>query len=146
MRKYGFVKRVLETGGTIKPLIVPTKTGTGLLNPSVYNDNGKLIVNLRHCQYTLIHSEKHKYEHQWGPLCYLCPEDDLTLTTTNFLCKLDGDLNILDHKQVNTSKLDVKPLWEFVGLEDARVIRWDGKLYICGVRRDTTTNGQGRME
>jgi hypothetical protein len=42
--------------------------------------------------------------------------------------------------------MDVTPIWEFVGLEDARVVRWDGKLYMTGVRRDTTTNGQGRME
>jgi hypothetical protein len=37
-------------------------------------------------------------------------------------------------------------VWEFVGLEDARLVRWDNKLYICGVRRDTKTNGEGRME
>ena len=39
-----------------------------------------------------------------------------------------------------------EPKWDFVGLEDARLVRWDGKLYITGVRRDTTPNGQGRME
>jgi len=42
--------------------------------------------------------------------------------------------------------LDVRPIWEFVGLEDVRLVRWDDKLYATGVRRDTTTNGQGRME
>ena len=45
-----------------------------------------------------------------------------------------------------SSKLDVKPLWTFIGLEDARFINWNNKFYACGVRRDTTTNGQGRME
>jgi predicted GH43/DUF377 family glycosyl hydrolase len=39
-----------------------------------------------------------------------------------------------------------KPIWEFHGLEDARVVRWDDELYLIGVRRDTTPNGQGRME
>ena len=34
----------------------------------------------------------------------------------------------------------------FVGLEDARVVRWNNQLYICGVRRDVYDNGQGRME
>jgi predicted GH43/DUF377 family glycosyl hydrolase len=48
--------------------------------------------------------------------------------------------------KVDTSKLDVKPIWEFVGLEDARIVKWNDKLYLSGVRRDTTTNGQGRME
>ena len=30
--------------------------------------------------------------------------------------------------------------------EDARLVKWSDKYYLCGVRRDTTTNGQGRME
>ena len=47
---------------------------------------------------------------------------------------------------INTTKLDVKPIWTFVGLEDARLVKWDGKYYATGVRRDTTTNGVGRME
>jgi hypothetical protein len=144
-----FVTKTLQAGGSIHPLVVPAELGTkgtGLFNPSVYKDGKDLWVNVRHCQYTIYHAEKGKYEHQWGPLCYLCPEDDLTLTTTNWLCKLDKNLNISRHTRVDTSKLDVKPLWEFVGLEDCRIFRWDGKFYMCGVRRDTTPNGQGRME
>ena len=37
-------------------------------------------------------------------------------------------------------------MWDFVGLEDARLVKWNETYYLCGVRRDTTTNGQGRME
>jgi len=47
---------------------------------------------------------------------------------------------------MDTSFLDETPLWEFVGLEDGRLVDWDGKMFLAGVRRDTTTNGQGRME
>jgi hypothetical protein len=144
-----FVKKVLEKGGFIKPLIIPSELthGTGLLNPSVFIDKYEnILVNIRHIQYTLYHAEKNKYEHQWGPLVYLHPENDLTLTTTNYICKLTDNLNIESYTKVNTSLLDVKPLWEFVGLEDARLFKWDDKLYLCGVRRDTTTNGEGRME
>ncbi|NBR25182.1 MAG: hypothetical protein EBU08_15685 [Micrococcales bacterium] len=50
------------------------------------------------------------------------------------------------YRKIDTTGFDRKPLWEFIGLEDARLVRWDDKLYICGVRRDTTTYGQGRME
>jgi hypothetical protein len=103
-------------------------------------------MNLRHCQYTIYHAEKGIFEHQYGPLVYLNPENDITLTTKNFFCELDEKMNIVKSTKVDTSKLDVKPIWEFIGLEDARVVRWDGKLYLCGVRRDTTTNGVGRME
>ena len=55
-------------------------------------------------------------------------------------------MNISAWSWIDTSKLDVKPIWEFIGLEDGRLISWDNKFYICGVRRDTTTNGVGRME
>jgi predicted GH43/DUF377 family glycosyl hydrolase len=141
-----FAKRVLEDGGDIKPLIIESaKTnGTAIFNPSIYNDDGKLLVNIRHCQYTFYHSRS--FQHSDGPLVYLHPEDDRTLTTTNYLCALDDKLDIKECSKVDTSKLDVKPIWDFVGLEDGRVVRWDNKLYLTGVRRDTTTTGQGRME
>jgi predicted GH43/DUF377 family glycosyl hydrolase len=141
-------KYVITNGGSLHPLIIPASetNGTGLMNPSVYVDNGKVIMNLRHCQYTIYHAEKGIFEHQYGPLVYLNPENDITLTTKNFFCELDEKMNIVKSTKVDTSKLDVKPIWEFIGLEDARVVRWSGKLYLCGVRRDTTTNGVGRME
>jgi predicted GH43/DUF377 family glycosyl hydrolase len=141
-------KYVITNGGSLHPLVIPASetNGTGLMNPSVYVDNGKVVMNLRHCQYTIYHAEKGIFEHQYGPLVYLNPENDITLTTKNFFCELDEKMNIVKSTKVDTSKLDVKPIWEFIGLEDARVVRWDGKLYLCGVRRDTTTNGVGRME
>lgn len=146
-----FVKFALDNGGAIKPLLLDFKytNGTGIFNPSVYYDTltDKLLVNIRHCQYTLYHAEKCKFDSQWGPLSYLNPENDMTLTTTNYLCELNKDnLNIEKVLKIDTSKLDVKPIWEFVGLEDVRLIRWNDVLYGTGVRRDTTTHGQGRME
>lgn len=143
-----FAKLVLEQGGTIKPLIInfSLTNGTGLFNPSLYVDGDQTYINVRHCQYTLYHSELNKHEHPWGPLLYFNPENDITLTTTNYFGRLDSDLNLVWTNKVDTSNFDEKPLWEFVGLEDARLLKWNDKLYMCGVRRDTTTNGQGRME
>jgi hypothetical protein len=146
-----FVKYVLDNGGKISPLVIPATftNGTGLFNPSIYKDDttNSLLLNLRHCQYTLYHSEKNIYEHEYGPLVYLNPENDITLTTTNYFCTVNKDTLLIESfSPINTKALDVKPIWEFVGLEDCRVVRWDNKLYVSGVRRDTTTNGQGRME
>lgn len=143
-----FVTKVLNAGGRIAPLIIDDLVykGTGLFNPSVYLDKDKLLVNIRHCQYTIYHAEKNIFEHQFGPLVYLNPENDITLTTKNYLCELNNDLQITKATVIDTSKLDVKPIWEFIGLEDVRLVRWDNKLYTSGVRRDTTPNGVGRME
>ncbi len=35
------------------------------------------------------------------------------------------------------SELDVPPVWTFIGLEDGRLVKWDEKYYLIGVRRDT---------
>ena len=76
-----FVKRALAEGGMIRPLLVdPALTqGTGLMNPSIFNDNGNLIGVVRHVNYTFYHSEKKVFQHPWGPLTYLHPENDLHL-------------------------------------------------------------------
>lgn len=144
-----FVRHCLKNGGFILPLIVPSEhtKGTGLFNPTVFiDDDDQIFVNVRHCQYTLYHSELNNYEHQWGPLLYLNPDNDPTLTTTNYLFLLDKNLNTTKIHKVDTSLLDKPPLWEFVGLEDVRMVKWNGKYYYTGVRRDLDTIGTGRME
>lgn len=141
-------QKALEAGGSIHPLIVPSEMsgGTGLMNPSILVHNQKLVVNVRRTNYFFYHSEKKKYCHPWGPLTYLHPEDDIKLRTENFYCELDEDYSVKKVHKIDTSKLDKEPIWQFVGLEDARLVSWGNKLYVTGVRRDTTTDGQGRME
>lgn len=143
-----FSKLVVDDGGSIVPLVLePEKAiGPSLMNPSIINYNGKLLINLRNVNYVLYHAEHSVNEHTWGPLCYLHTEQHAALATNNILCELDDNFNINGSSIVDTSKLDVKPLWEFIGLEDARLAIWNNKLYLSGVRRDTTTNGEGRME
>lgn len=139
---------ILAHSGTLVPIIIPaTHTGgTGLMNPSIYNDKGNLLLNLRHVNYTFYHSERKLFQHIYGPLTYLHPENDITLRTTNWLLHLNDDLSIRSYTKIDSSALDKPPLWEFVGLEDARLFRWNDCLYLSGVRRDTTTHGEGRME
>ena len=142
-------KLALQNGGSIHPLIIPASltNGTGLMNPSILYWNNKLIVNLRHVNYTFYHSEAKLFQHQFGPLTYVHPENDIHLRTDNYYLELDQQFNISRFNKVDTSLFDTyEPMWDFVGLEDARLVCWDDKLYMTGVRRDTTTNGQGRME
>jgi hypothetical protein len=142
------VQKAVEHGGKLAPLVIPKglTRGTGLLNPSVFVDNGQILVNLRHCNYTLLHAENNqRFPSRWGPLAYLHPEKDMRLVTENYLCKLDDNLEMTNYAKVEMLNLH-EPIWEFVGLEDARVVKWEDKYYLIGVRRDTTTHGQGRME
>jgi hypothetical protein len=143
-----FVKFVLENGGSIHPLIIPADElkGPALTNPSVYLDGDKILVNLRNINYTLYHSEKKIYENQWGPLVYIHPENDMHLRTWNYMCELDDNMRITKYSRIDTSDFPDQELWDFVGLEDCRIVRWDGKLYVSGVRRDLDSVGTGRME
>jgi hypothetical protein len=143
-----FCKIVAINGGKTIPLLIPPElmVGPSLMNPTIYNNDGELLVNLRNVNYVLYHSENGINEHVWGPLCYLHTESNSVLATHNILCKLDNNFNINKHSIINTSSLDIKPQWHFIGLEDARLVKWNNKLYLSGVRRDTTTNGQGRIE
>lgn len=138
-------RQILSAGGDIYPLIIESQYKTGLLNPSIFLYNDKLLLNVRHVQYVLYHSENNQFfQSKWGPLAYLHPEHDQTLTTVNYLGEIENGIPKVS--KVNTNDLDIKPLWEFVGLEDVRIVVWEDKTWMCGVRRDTTTNGQGRME
>jgi FkbM family methyltransferase len=144
-----FAKQVIENGGSIHPLLLPsTETGgTGIMNPSIFIDGNKILCNIRHVNYTLFHCEGEQlFGNRHGPLAYINPENDVKLRTNNFLCELNKDFTIKTYNKIDTTKLDIEPVWEFIGLEDARVVRWEDKLFFTGVRRDTKTNGEGRME
>jgi len=143
------VQRSVLQGGKLAPLVIPQglTSGTGLMNPSIFiDDDGDILVNLRHVNYSLYHSEnKQLFPSRWGPLAYLHPEKDQRLVTENYVCRLNEDLVMTDYSHVEMLDLHT-PLWEFVGLEDCRLVQWEGQYFLIGVRRDTTNNGVGRME
>ena len=145
------VKQIIGDGGVIAPIYIngDDSNGTGLCNASILYSEGKLRMILRNVEYTLYHCEgEQKYQSCYeGPLSYYHRDDDLKLRTTNFYCEIDPvTLRMDKYFKIDTSKLDKEPIWTFIGLEDARLVFWDNKYYACGVRRDTTTNGQGRIE
>jgi len=146
------VKTIInDYNGSIKPLIIDSKLtgGTGITNSSLLVENDKIHMIIRHVEYTLYHCEnEQKYQSaEQGPLSYYHREDKEELKTNNYYCELNTEtLEIIKTLKIDTSKLDVKPIWTFVGLEDARLVKWLNKFFLCGVRRDTTINGQGRME
>lgn len=149
-KENNLVNLSLKYGGSIKPLIIPSKLtgGTGLCNATIYNDDKEgLLVNIRHVGYVMHHVEfEQKYWGMWGCMQYMNPEEFQFLETVNYLCHLDDDLNITRLSKINTAKYDKPPLWDFIGQEDVRLFRWEDKLYTCGVRRDIDEIGTGRME
>lgn len=145
---HGLVDYALKHGGSIHPLIIPEcmTGGTGLMNPSVFVDGENILVNVRHVNYTFYHSEYNELPHQWGPLLYIHPEDDVTLRTDNIICHLNSDMEVTNYYPVKMT-YDRPPVWKFIGLEDARLFRWNNRLFMCGVRRDHIDDkGTARMD
>jgi len=146
---HGLVPWALARGGSIHPLVLPHEltSETGLMNPSVFVRNGQILVNIRHVNYTLYHSEGKKFNHLWGPLVYVHPENDVTLRTHNVMCSLDSNLDMTSCGRINMAFDTGEPTWTFIGLEDGRLFEWDDRLFLCGVRRDCYDDkGTGRME
>lgn len=149
MHLYGLATFALKRGGKLYPITLPKELTreTGIMNPSIYVYKGRILMNIRHVNYTLYHSEGKKFPHQFGPLAYIHPENDVTLTTYNIMCELDGHMNVISSGRIDTSELDTPPTWNFIGLEDGRLFSWDDRLFLCGVRRDCYDDkGTGRME
>ena len=143
----GLAKFSTDQGLRIFPLLLDwdRSKGVSLMNPSIYNDDGKLKCNIRLVNYNMSHSEYAKYPHWSGPLQYIHPENDVKLATQNLIVEIDENFNITSGNYVEMLNLH-KPNWEFEGLEDGRLVRWEGNLYLIGVRRDIKNNGEGRME
>jgi hypothetical protein len=69
------------------------------------------------------------------------------LRTANYIAELNDNLDVIHYSKIDTSDFDTyEPQWQFVGLEDVRLVQWNNKIYAIGVRRDLDTNGTGRME
>jgi hypothetical protein len=146
------VKVILEDSESlIQPIYIKSDATNigGLCNASLCYHNNILHVILRSVEYTLHCCEgEEKYQSTYeGPVSYYHKDNDLTLRTVNYYGVLNPCTLVLEsYNKIDTSECDTNPLWCFIGLEDARLVNWNNKYYAIGVRRDTTTNGQGRME
>lgn len=146
-----FVNYCLMGGATVTPMDIGIHDSDwpGYCNPSIMWDDKdqefKMIV--RNVNYVLHGAiDMVKNQSSWGPVLYSIPEKDgRNLKTRNFIgtCK-DPTKDPWKFQLINTTSY--KPIWEFQGEEDARILRWDDKIYTTGVRRDDNKDGRGRME
>lgn len=135
----------LDCGGSIRKLYLPDTKVVSQTNPSVAVCNGRLLTIIRGLNYVLWQASR--FPCAWGPLAYMHPENDRTLTTTNYLAELDPTtLEVTRFTEIRTDALDELPLWQFIGKEDARLSWWNNQIWISGVRRDNNPTGIGRME
>ena len=146
------ISKALDEGGTIHPLLVNASfnKGLGLMNPSILKDGKDTLINVRATSYTLHHCDSDedvegKFQTPWGPLNYVRPDNDTHLRTVNYIGYLDRFNTFIKYHPIDTSSFPKLPLWDFVGHEDGRLVKWDNKLWLTGVRRHAP-DGRGRMQ
>lgn len=142
---HGLAKYALENGGKVHPIIIPYSftEGKTLTNPSIFVDeNNNVSLNIREIDYALFYSDR--FPESVGPYNFLKFENNPNANSENIYCTLDEDMNILSFNRIDM-KFNETPNWFWTGLEDARLIEWNNKKYICGVRRDHIKDGIGRI-
>ena len=145
--KYGFINYLITNNAKVAPLEINYDDVETLasMNPSIWIKDGVGYINIRAISYNLFNSRYREYTQGDQPLSYVCKKAT-HLKTENYFGTIDLDtLQIKEISKVNMLYLH-DPAWWFCGLEDARIIMWDEHVYLCGVRRDTKENGEGRME
>lgn len=147
IKECGFIKYLLDNNAQIAPLEINYNENEILasMNPSIWIKDGVGYINIRAVNYNLFNSRYREYTQDDQPTAYI-NKDQSHLITENFFGMID--LKTLEIKEISKVKmLNLhKPCWDFIGLEDARIIMWDENIYLCGVRRDIKENGEGRME
>ena len=150
--KHGLVRYILDNGGELTNLVLPHDIVDdddilSFMNPSIcLKDENTAYINIRGVDYNL-HATYNTNITIWDQPTVYVNRDTMHLKTINYVGELDlNTLELSNVTKVDTSLLDEDPKWDFVGLEDARILVWDNKLYLCGVRRDWNETGQGRME
>lgn len=144
-----FCKYCVLQGGELFPINVSAEDSArlGICNPSIFDDGDKIYISLRNVNYMLFNNKNKKYQTFFGEGVYATPDDDLHLRTRNYLAEYDLETNsIKSYNLIDTSDFDIEPKWDFIGLEDVRLVRWNNKLYATGCRRDVKENGESRME
>ena len=143
-----FVAWCIHNGGEVAhiPFTQFNSMYPSYCNPSIFYDKTTDTFRLiqRNVSYTLHHTHGEHWT-PWGPLQYAIPQERYNwLETRNFYgeCKdpMKDDWNFHEIKMVERQQM-----WEFRGLEDARLVDWNGNLYGIGVRRDDNPTGVGRM-
>lgn len=105
-------------------------------NPSILYDNGLFYINLRATNYTLV-----------GKPTKCVPRYTVggSFHTQNIIgTTTDPMVSPVNWKPVVESKTH-KVYSDKIGLEDCRLVKWKGQMYLSGTRRDFNDGGMGRI-
>lgn len=116
-----------------------------ICNATVYNDNGRILTNLRSVNFIqCFERDVTKSQCFYGNLAYITRDDDNALRTVNYLGEINDNLETINVHSFNFIEND-NPVYEMIGLEDVRLVRWNGELWGIGCNRDFDSSGYCNM-
>jgi hypothetical protein len=117
-----------------------------IYNPCITFISGHgLYINLRCANYNMeITDNKLVYKvYKNGELVF--PNGENPVSTVNFLCSLDNELNVKDSKLLEFDRDLLKHEFSVKGVEDIRIFGYKNDIYFVGNSREVTSNGNPRM-
>jgi len=133
----GLVKFIINSGGSIIPLNfkLDSPEFTSVMNPSIVNHEGDILVNFRVTNYSLHVSSTSRYPHFSGPIGYVRSLNDPSLESKNYLAHLNIESkSLIGLKEINIPTTETEKNLRYKGLEDARLISWMSKVYLSGTK------------
>lgn len=143
-----FTKYALNGGGELNIMFsekIISSQFPSICNSTLYNDNGNILTNLRSVNFIQnFEDDSNASQCYYGDLCYITRDDDTVLRTENYLGYLDEYLELNNINKFNIVEI-LEPKFEMVGVEDIRLVRWNGILYGIGCNRDFDPSGYCQM-
>jgi hypothetical protein len=133
-----FVANVLQNGGRLKPIFINRNnmTGPGLTSPSVWNEDGKVHLNVRNVDYTLFNSEQNKFLlHNIG-LCkvrtqLLPDQQDQGYRVNDILGRIPEEVTIMDYYHASYTYYPFEK--DFINPMNFNLFKWDDTIYVGGI-------------
>lgn len=118
-----FLKYVLSNGSRVHFIDGKFAEPLGITNPSITRHNGKLLMNVRTCEYTFFNYRKNhqssNFGMSWYPYNINNSNVPVNYYSRNHLCELDDSFNLVNVVEIFPDKFDRKLIYN--GAEDIRL-------------------------
>jgi tetratricopeptide (TPR) repeat protein len=125
------------------PLII--KNHVNIFNPSITFTSKGLIINLRCSNYDMKVQNGNLEYKVYKNSELLQPDDNNPVSTINLICELDKELNIKNNNLLEVEQNKFNFPFSVRGIEDVRIIEFDGGLYFIGNSREVSPDNSPKM-
>lgn len=140
--------RILEHDGKLVPIVLPNTLDLyAIFNPSIVGYGSKLLMSFRAVNATDYCSlNRGIFPDREGPWLSLLNRDQSRYNSEHYIASLNPSLTIESLGKVKMLRIEQSNESRFQGLEDGRLVKWNGKFFLIGTRHDSKPEIGGRIE